>query len=66
MLNKFKDLLIPQIRGKRIFFFHIAKCGGTSISNAIVKNYKPWRPENSKSVIVLNENSARFSENNSI
>ena len=66
MLEKIKDIFNPQIKDKRIFFFHIAKCGGTSIANSIVKCYKPWRAENAGTVVLLNENSARFAENNSI
>jgi len=61
-----KDLLAPPIRNHRIFFFHIAKCGGTSISNAIVKCYKPWRPRDTNSVVILNEDAARFAERNTV
>lgn len=66
MFEFIKDRLDPPIKGHRIFFLHIAKCGGTSISNAIVKCYKPWRPENAHSVVILNEEAARFAENHAL
>jgi hypothetical protein len=66
MLDRMKDLLDPGIGSHKIFFFHIAKCGGTSIANAIIKGYKPWRPRNTSSVVILNEEAARFAERNTI
>lgn len=62
MLDQMKDALDPPIRDYRIFFLHIAKCGGTSIANAIEKCYKPWRPGNARTVVSLHENAARFAE----
>jgi hypothetical protein len=62
MFDTLKDFLDPPIRNHKIFFFHIAKCGGTSIANAIAKCYKPWRPAGAVAVIELNESAARFSE----
>ncbi len=66
MFDRMKDLLAPPIRNHRIFFFHIAKCGGTSISNAIVKCYKPWRARDLNSIVILNEEAARFAERNTV
>ncbi len=66
MFERLKDRLAPPIRDHRIFFLHIAKCGGTSISNAIAKCYKPWRPENAQGVVNLNEQAARFAEEHSV
>lgn len=66
MFERLKDRLDPPIKDHRIFFLHIAKCGGTSISNAIVKCYKPWRPENAQGVVNLNEEAARFAEDHSV
>ena len=66
MFEKTKDYLDPPIREYRIFFFHIAKCGGTSIANAIVRCYKPRRLKNVRHIITLNENAARFAENNTL
>lgn len=62
MFDHIKDRLAPPIKDHRIFFLHIAKCGGTSIANAIVKCYKPWRPANLRTVVNLNEEAARFAE----
>jgi len=66
MLEGIKDYINPPITDHRIFFFHIAKCGGTSIANAIVRCYKPWRPKNALSIVTLNENAARYAERNTI
>jgi hypothetical protein len=66
MFEYIKDQLDPPIKDHRIFFLHIAKCGGTSISNAIVKCYKPWRPGNIHTVVNLNEEAARFAEQHAV
>jgi len=66
MLDYLKDIISPPVRDHRIFFFHIAKCGGTSIANAIVKSFKPWRAGNCGTVVVLDENAARFAERHSV
>ena len=66
MFNGLKNLLDPPLEQHRIFFFHIAKCGGTSISQAIEKAYKPWREGRSQTVFRLDENAARFADDNSL
>lgn len=66
MFGYVKDLLDPPINNYRVFFFHIAKCGGTSISNAIVNCYKPWRLDRLNTIVTLNESAARFADENSI
>jgi hypothetical protein len=59
-----KDLIDPPIKNHRIFFFHIAKCGGTSVANAIINGYKPWRPAHVNTVVTLDEEAARFADEN--
>lgn len=66
MFDRIKDLLDPPITQHRIFFFHIAKCGGTSISQAIEAAYKPWRPGRAQAVFRLNEGAARFADESCI
>jgi hypothetical protein len=66
MLDRLKDLLDPPLQRHRIFFFHIAKCGGTSIAQAIETAYKPWRSGRSQAVFRLNEEAARFADVNSV
>jgi hypothetical protein len=66
MLDRIKDLLDPPLEEHRIFFFHIAKCGGTSIAQAIETAYKPWRSGRSQVVFRLDEEAARFADANSV
>lgn len=66
MFEPLKDLFDPPIKEHRIFFLHIAKCGGTSISNAIAKCYKPWRAENVANVVTLDEEAARFADQHAL
>ena len=66
MLDRIKDILDPPLNAHRIFFFHIAKCGGTSIGQAIESAYKPWRPGQSEAVFRLDERAVRFAEENSL
>lgn len=66
MFETLKDLLAPPITKHRIFFLHIAKCGGTSVANAIAKCYKPWRASNISTVVTLNEEAARFADQHAI
>lgn len=66
MFEFIKDQFDPPIKDHRIFFLHIAKCGGTSVSSAIVKCYKPWRPENIRAVVNLNEEAARYVERHAL
>jgi hypothetical protein len=66
MFQSFKDILDPPLKNHKIFFFHIAKCGGTSINKAIIDCYKPWRNNRSNSVVLLNEEAARFTEQKSM
>ena len=62
MFDRLKDILDPPLTKHRIFFFHIAKCGGTSIGQAIESAYKPWRNDGSRTVFRLDEDAARFAE----
>jgi hypothetical protein len=66
MLDRIKDIVDPPIGPHRIFFFHIAKCGGTSIAQAIETAYKPWRAGRSNAIFRLDEAAARFADDNSI
>lgn len=66
MLDRIKDILDPPLDGHRIFFFHIAKCGGTSIGQAIETAYKPWRPAQAEAVFRLDERAVRFAEEHSV
>lgn len=66
MFEPLKDRLDPPIKEHRIFFLHIAKCGGTSMSNAITKCYKPWRAENVANVFTLDEEAARFADQHAL
>lgn len=62
MFEFISDMFDPPIKEHRIFFLHIAKCGGTSVANAITKSYKPWRVKNIGAIVNLNEEAARFAD----
>lgn len=55
MLDRLKDWIRPPPRDARIVFLHIAKCGGTSVRQAMAACFKPWRSTQSDSVLELDE-----------
>jgi hypothetical protein len=54
------------LKDHKIFFLHIPKCGGTSISEAIANCYKPWRNNGSGRVVKFNSAAARFTDEHSL
>jgi hypothetical protein len=59
MLDRVRDWLEPPLRGARIVFIHVAKCGGTSLVRGMADCFKPWRSTQRGSVVELREGALR-------
>lgn len=59
MLDHIRDLLQPPLRGSRIVYLHVPKCGGTSVRTALDGCFKPWRSTQRNRVLHLDEPAAR-------
>lgn len=54
---RFNNLITGYLRN-RIVFVHIPKCGGTSISSAIINRYKTFAPQGSTGIVNINANAS--------
>ena len=62
MLARLKDQIDPPVKEVRVCFLHLPKCAGTSVTNALMDLYKPWRPSARNRVVRLNDLAARSAE----
>ena len=62
MFTPLKDLIDPPITDVKLCFLHVPKCAGTSVTNALMDLYKPWRPSARNRVVRLNDLAARSAE----
>jgi len=57
VVTRFNNLVSGNIRD-RIVFVHIPKCGGTSISSAIMDSYKTFNPKSVQGFVNINADSS--------